>query len=82
MPPEKRFESIVSDTQMALMAKGVVRPNTKQKTDWAMSCFREWRSARNKGEDKHRCPEDLLENPDVDKLNYWIMRFVVEVYTQ
>ena len=25
------------------------------------------------------CPEDLLENPVMDDLNYWLARFVAEV---
>ena len=47
-----------------------------------MSCFREWRSARNRKsaeEDKRQCPEDLLEHPVIQELNYWISRFVAEV---
>ena len=66
---------------MAVISKGFTPPNTK-KNDWVMSCFQEWRSARARKsaeEDKHQCPEDLLEDPDIQGLNYWISRFVAEV---
>lgn len=70
-PPEKRFVSPVSDAQVAVMSKGYIAPNTKKNTNSAMTCFREWRSARNKNitkDDKRWCPENL-ENPSIDKLN-------------
>ncbi len=82
LPAKKRFASAVSDVDMAVMSKGYVPPNTQKNTDWAMNCFREWRSARNKEipvGDERRCPEDLLEKGDIEKLNDWISRFVAEV---
>ena len=66
---------------MTVISKGYVPPNTKENTDWTVTCFREWRSARNRNitkDDKCWCPEDL-ENPSIDKLNYWISRFIAEV---
>ena len=30
-------------------------------------------------EEKRQCPEDLLENPDIQELNYWMSHFAVEV---
>ena len=80
--PEKRFIRPVSDAQMAVVSKGYVPPNTKKNTDWTVTCFREWRSARNRNitkDDKCWCPEDLLEKSSIDKLNYWISRFIAEV---
>ena len=58
--------------------------NTVKNTEWALSCFREWRSARNSapGDGQRLCPADLLENPVVEDLNYWLSRFVAEVRNQ
>ena len=64
------------------MSKGYVSPNTHKNTDWAVRCFREWMSARNKTVpegDKHYCPQNLLDEPEVEKVNYWMSRFVAEV---
>jgi uncharacterized NAD(P)/FAD-binding protein YdhS len=36
---------------------------------------------RNKKSDEV-CPEDLLDNPDPKKLNYWLLHFVAEVRRQ
>lgn len=50
---------------------------SKKITSWAMSCFREWRSVRNRNcanEDKPQWSEYPLENPDIQELNYWISR--------
>ena len=81
LPAEDRFASVVSDTDMSVIAKGFVPSNTKN-TTWAMNCFQEWMYARDKrlpaGEEQG-CPKDLLEHPDVEKLNYWLSRFVAEV---
>ncbi len=82
LPAKKGFASAVSDADMAVMSKGYVPPNTQKNTDWAMNCFWEWRSARNKEipvGDERRCPEDLLEKGDIEKLNHWISRLVAEV---
>ena len=80
LPVEKRFASAVSDGDMAVMSKGYVPPNTKKNTDWALSCFREWRCARKSAEgDQQRCPEDILEKPEVSQVNFSISRFVAEV---
>ena len=79
--PEKCFVRPVSDAQMAVISKGHVPPNSKENTDWTVTCFREWRSLRNRNitkDDKCWCPEDL-ENPSIDNLNYWISQFIAEV---
>ena len=75
LPPGKHFVS----HQMAVTSKRFIPSNI---SGWAMSWFQEWKSARNRKsaeEDKRQCPEDLLENPDIHKLNYWISRLVVKV---
>ena len=75
LPPGKHFVS----HQMAVTSKRFIPSNI---SGWAMSWFQEWKSARNRKsaeEDKRQCPEDLLENPDIHELNYWISRLVVKV---
>ena len=78
LPPGKHFVS----HQMAVISKRLIPPNI---SSWAMSCFQEWKSARNRKsteEDKRQCPEDLLENPNINELNYWIPRLVVKVWNK
>jgi len=63
---------------MAVILKRLIPPNI---SSWAMS-YQEWKSARNRKsaeEDKRQCPEDLLENPNINELNNWISRLVVKV---
>ena len=43
-----------------------------------MKVFADWKSQRST-DDGEQCPDDLLENPDINKLNYWLARFVAEV---
>ena len=60
---------------MAVISIGFFPPNTKKNTSLAKSCCQEWTSARNRKsaeEDKPQGPENLLENPDIHELNYWI----------
>ena len=77
----------MSDEEMAEISTAFVPSNTVKNTQWALACFSEWRSARNKsfsvGSGGQRvCPVDLLENPVVEDLNYWLSRFVAEVRNQ
>ena len=46
---------------------------------WAMRTFTDWRDERNKcSAIQAKCPLGLLENPDAEKLNCWVFRFIVE----
>ena len=80
---ESRFPTM-SDEEMVEISKVFVPSNTVKNTQWALSCFREWRSARNSapGDGQRLCPADLLESPVVEDLNYWLSRFVAEVRNQ
>ena len=40
--------------------------------------FTDWKFQRST-DNGERCPDDLLENADIEKLNYWLSRFVAEV---
>jgi hypothetical protein len=74
----------MSEEEMAEISKVFVPANTAKNTQWAVSVFREWRSARSSSPDDGQkvCPADLLENPVVEDLNYWLARFVAEVRSQ
>ena len=75
LPLGKCFISPVSNDQMAVISIGFFPTNTKKNTSLAKSCCQEWTSARNRKsaeEDKPQGPENLLENPDIHELNYWI----------
>ena len=79
-PPVKsvtRFPAPTGSPTMNHICKGYVPKNTDKATAWALRVFNAWRSERNcVASDK--CPEDLLERPDVGNLNRWLARFVVE----
>ena len=85
-PPAKKrakkvkdsFGKPTSEEEIAKLAKGFVPENTKKNNSWALKVFNDWKSQRST-EDGEQCPDDLLENPDVTKLNYWLSRFVAEV---
>ena len=69
---------------MAQICSAYVTLNTEKNTKWSVKVFSEWRSARiKKGCDKDSatgdCPINLLENPVISDLNFWISRFVAEV---
>ena len=72
---------------MAQICSAYVTLNTEKNTKWSVKVFSEWRSARiKKGCDKDSatgdCLMDLLENPVISDLNFWISRFVAEVRCQ
>ena len=61
---------------MAVLSKGFTLVNTQRNTGWAMRVVQEWKAKGSKG-DAEKCPEDLLDNPDIQ--NYWLSRFVAEI---
>ena len=80
LPKQKpRFCKPVSPGKMGTICKGVVPPNTKKATSWAVRVFEEWRMERNKTATDEKCQSMLLEEPDARSLNYWLSRFVVEM---
>ena len=85
---KKQFKLPTRDEEIAVLSKGVIPPNTEKNTKWAMRVFSEWRYQRNSElckEDtcsSHLCPDDLLDDPVPEKLNYWLCRFVSEVRHQ
>ena len=64
---------------MTELEKGPVVPNTDKSTAWALRTFTDWRNERNRhAAIGDKCPLDLLENPEANKLNFWLSRFIVE----
>ena len=78
--PAKRFKTSTSDEDMTRLCKADVPPNTKKNTDLALRLFSEWRAERNKkSPSTSLCPDDLLEIPEPESINFWVSRFVNEV---
>ena len=61
------------------MKKGFVPKNTSKQTDWEVRVFKDWIKESNPENDTTKCPADLLELGDAEKLNIWLARFVAEV---
>ena len=54
--------------------------NTEKSTVWALRVFHEWKSAQNKSVAvEGKGDDDLLDNPNVVLLNFWIPQFIAEV---
>ena len=73
-----------NDEKMAVLSKGFVPANTQKNNAWVMRVFSKWRVQRNGdiSDKAHQCPENLLDDPDSKKLNFWLSRFVTEVRKQ
>ena len=72
-----RFSQPFSSSEMEKICHGYVPNNTAKATTWALKVFKAWRDHRGEETDG-KCPKDLLESPNVDTLNFWLSRFVVE----
>ena len=78
-----RFSKPLSKVQMKALEKDPVAPNTDKSTMWAVRTFDAWRDERNANSEMgEKCPLDLFEKPDEEKLNLWLSRFVVEARCQ
>ena len=65
------------------LVRGYVPLNTANNTSWVMKVFRDWRAERStKASPDEECPGELLNNPDVAILNFWLPRFVSEIRRQ
>ena len=79
----KRLAKAKTVDQVADITKGFVPPNNAKNTTWAMLVFEEWRCAQNKHcTCDEICGANLLDSPDIDSLNFWMPRFVAEVWRQ
>ena len=73
-----RFAAPLPQEKMASVCEGYTPPNTSKNTDWSVRVLDEWRKARPIAGDEEQCPENLLECPVAEKLDYWLSRFVIE----
>ena len=91
-PPKKKakitrelgaqFKCRTSNEEMATL-KGFVPVNTQTNNVRGMRVFLEWRAQRNRAISVkvQQCPENLRDNSDCQKLNFWLSWFVAEVRT-
>ena len=69
-PPKKsRFKHPVKGEKILELSQGIVPANTKKNTMWACTVFSDWLTETNINAEE-QCPEDLLNNSSVFKLNY------------
>ena len=73
------FSKPISPTSMQRKCKGYIPANTGKSTKWALGVLHHWRDARNATAEEEKCPNDLFADYNVKTLNYWLLRFVVEV---
>ena len=76
-----RFSSPVSDVEVESLQKRGVPKNTSKDTAWSYKVFKDWQEHRNAdiplGDHAKRVP-DLSSDLSEDKLNFWLIRFVME----
>ena len=79
------FASPLPEDSMTEISKGKKCINTERSTAWATGVFKQWIEQRNQLSPADACPEDFLElrhSEDVDRLQKWLCRFVVEARKQ
>ena len=72
-----RFPASTGSPTMSIICKDYVLQNTDKATTWALRVFNAWHQERNRVTTE-KCPDYLLESPDVGNLNCWLSRFVFE----
>ena len=63
-------KALSSEQDLEKIVKGFVPPNTQKNTGWACNVFLQWKAERN----DRKFPDDLIDNPDPEKVNYWLCR--------
>ena len=74
---QDRFGSVTWE-DFELAAEGVVPENTKFSNNWAARTFQTWAEQRNLKEHENSVPEDLLWEPDAERLCHFLRLFVLE----
>ena len=74
----KRFASPACTDTMNKLCEGYIPSNTAKNTQWGLRVFQQLREQRVGDQESGECPQNLLENPTAELLNYWLSRFVVE----
>jgi hypothetical protein len=80
-----RFAAPLPEESMTEISKGKKCVNTERSTGWAIRVFKQWIEQRNELFPADPCPEDFLElrhSEDVNRLQKWLCRFVVEARKQ
>ena len=75
--PGGRFATPLSPKSMGHVCQGFIPKNIKKCTSWALQLFKQW-TVQYVGNEEI-CPDNLLEEPKSNLLNYWLVRFVVEI---
>ncbi len=73
----KRF-STASEAELTKLFKPFVPKKTEDATAWSLRNFHCLLKNRNSQDQLEKCPENLLEEMDTKKLNYWLAVFLVE----
>ena len=71
------FSSSHSRSTMVKICERYMHKNTTESTGWALRVLHVWRKQRNEHADD-KCPEKLLEESQVELLNFWLSHFVME----
>ena len=77
---QSKWFVVASKEEMEQICKGFVRKNTWKATNWAVKVIDQWQMQRKEltNPDGKLYPSNLLDNPKLSELNYWLSRFVVE----
>ncbi len=73
----QRF-STASEAQLTKVSKPFFPKKTEDATAWSLRTFHCWLNNRNSQDQLEKCPQNLLEEMDSKKLNYWLALFLVE----
>ena len=65
--------------EIDMITKGYVLMNTQRSVAWSMKVFQEWKYSRSMDDDGE-WPSDLFEVDDLGNLNFWVPRFINEVW--
>ena len=80
-----RFGTPLTDAEFDRDLANRIPTNTQKNTDWAVSIFHEWRTWRNclmKSREDAMWPIPSLKDGPLERLGYWLSRFIVEVKRQ
>ncbi len=72
----QRF-STASEAQLTKVSKPFFPKKTEDATAWSLRNFHCWLNNRNSQDQLEKCPQNLLEDMDSKKLNYWLAVFLV-----
>ncbi|CAC5371590.1 unnamed protein product [Mytilus coruscus] len=74
-----RYGNFVNDMDIGILVKSTESKNTRKNTNWSISSFNDWRSARIASTS---CAIPELTRFTVGDINQWMTRFVIETIRQ